>query len=291
MYEKEGILHEAALSDATSGDPISEACAQPLPESIGPVQDGNAEAKAPPPFEAPSGEDGGAALQEDAPSSASSESDFTSSNEAEAQIESNFTSSNAAQAKTESDVTSSNAAEDQAETAMGEGKTDPSSPDGADEEAMEAPALFADPLPSPDPDPGIPPAEDPTGRLDALRGELTRMEQRLQMQEKRFAALGRECEEFNALYPEIPLSSLPESVWEATRQGIPLAAAYALEERRRIRSEEKARESNLRNRQRSTGELRPAANDFFSPAEVRAMSTAEVRANYQSIMRSMQKWH
>lgn len=117
------------------------------------------------------------------------------------------------------------------------------------------------------------------------------MEQRLQMQEKRFAALGRECEEFNALYPEIPLSSLPESVWEATRQGIPLAAAYALEERRRIRSEEKARESNLRNRQRSTGELRPAANDFFSPAEVRAMSTAEVRANYQSIMRSMQKWH
>lgn len=277
MYEKEGILHEAALSDATAGDPISEACAQPLPESIGPVQDGNAEAKAPPPFEAPPDEDGGAALQEDAPSSAPSESDFTSSNEAEAQAESDFTSSNEAQA--------------QAETSMGEGKTDPSSPDGADEEAMEAPALFADPLPSPDPDPGIPPAEDPTGRLDALRGELTRMEQRLHMQEKRFAALGRECEEFNALYPEISLSSLPESVWEATRQGIPLAAAYALEERRRIRSEEKARESNLRNRQRSTGELHPAANDFFSPAEVRAMSTAEVRANYQSIMRSMQKWH
>lgn len=291
MYEKEGILHEAALSDATAGDPISEACAQPLPESIGPVQDGNAEAKAPPPFEAPPGEDGGAAPQEDAPSSASSASDFTGSNAAEAQAESNFTSSNEAQTKAESDFTAPNKAQAQAETAMGEGKTDPSSPDGADEEAMEAPALFADPLPSPDPDPGISPAEDPTGRLDALRGELTRMEQRLQMQEKRFAALGRECEEFNALYPEIPLSSLPESVWEATREGVPLAAAYALEERRRIRSEEKARESNLRNRQRSTGELRPAANDFFSPAEVRSMSTAEVRANYQSIMRSMQKWH
>ena len=117
------------------------------------------------------------------------------------------------------------------------------------------------------------------------------MEERLRLREARFSSLGRECEEFCTLYPEVPLSSLPDAVWQDVREGIPLAAAYALAERRRVRREASAKESNQQNRMRSTGELRPASTDFFSPSEVRAMSPSEVRANYQSILRSMQKWH
>ncbi|MBQ5893079.1 MAG: hypothetical protein IIW78_02375 [Clostridia bacterium] len=127
--------------------------------------------------------------------------------------------------------------------------------------------------------------------MDALRGELRRLEEQLRLRDARFSALGTECEEFCTLYPEIPLSSLPDAVWQDVQKGIPLAAAYALAERRRIRREASARESNQQNRLRSTGELRPASTDFFSPAEVRAMSPSEVRANYQSILKSMQKWY
>ena len=149
MYEKEGTLPQAAPSDAAASDPIPEACAQPLPESLGSLSDSNAEAEAPPPLEAPSAEIGRAVLQEDCSAPTEGEDPIASADETEAK----------------------------AQASMGEDKSDPAPTDEDDEEAVEAPALFADPLPHPDPDPGVPPAEDPTGRLDALRGELTRMEQ------------------------------------------------------------------------------------------------------------------
>lgn len=161
---------------------------------------------------------------------------------------------------------------------------------GDPEKAVEDPALFADPMPSPDPDPGAACAESEAERLDALRGELSRLEKQLSLQKARFSLLGAECEEFAALYPDVSLSSLPDAIWEEVSAGIPLAAAYALAERKRARTEERARESNRKNRMRSAGELRPTGIAFFSPAEVRAMSQKEVRANYQSIMASMQKW-
>lgn len=105
---------------------------------------------------------------------------------------------------------------------------------------------------------------------------------------ERFA---REGEEFRALYPETDLQNIPDSVWNDVRRGIPLAAAYALAERRHYCTELKANEYNLTNRMRSSGSLEPTEPEYFSPAEVRAMSQSEVRANYQKIMRSMQKWN
>ena len=47
---------------------------------------------------------------------------------------------------------------------------------------------------------------------------------------------------------------------------------------------------NAANLRRSSGSLVAADVDYFSPAEVRAMSQADVRKNYQKIMQSMQKW-
>ena len=103
--------------------------------------------------------------------------------------------------------------------------------------------------------------------------------------------MGAECEEFRALYPDSTLESIPDEVWGSVKKGIPLAAAYALAQRRAQRTEELARRRNLENSLRSPGAVKDSSSGCFTPDEVRAMSPAEVRKNYQSIMLSMQKWH
>ena len=74
------------------------------------------------------------------------------------------------------------------------------------------------------------------------------------------------------------------------KSGIPLAAAYALAERRRQMTALRAAESNQSNRARSSGGVKCTQNEFFTPEEVRTMSQGEVRANLSKIMRSMKKW-
>ncbi|MBQ8415891.1 MAG: hypothetical protein IJX13_03175, partial [Clostridia bacterium] len=87
------------------------------------------------------------------------------------------------------------------------------------------------------------------------------------------------------------LSAITDAIWKDVESGNSLAAAFALAERRRVVAEEKATLLNKANRERSAGAMRNAQNDYFSPDEVRAMSSTEVRKNYQKIMRSMQNWH
>ncbi len=64
-----------------------------------------------------------------------------------------------------------------------------------------------------------------------------------------------------------------------------------LEEHRNALFFKKASDSNADNRARSAGAVKSTETIEFSPAEVRAMSPTEVRANLSKIMRSMQKWH
>jgi hypothetical protein len=80
-------------------------------------------------------------------------------------------------------------------------------------------------------------------------------------------------------------------VQEAVASGTPLAAAYALSERRHQLEQAQAAQINHTNRMRSSGALRSTENLEFSPAEVRAMTPEEVRENLPKIMRSMQKWN
>ncbi len=153
------------------------------------------------------------------------------------------------------------------------------------------PAVSADPVQDPDPvasEPAQPSEED---RLEQLRGELNRLRSELAARDEMLTRIGTECEEFRQLYPERTLSDLSDSVWEDVRRGVPIAAAFALSERRRQLTEQKAMESNLANGRRSAGSVNGTENEYFSPAEVRAMSQTQVRENYQKIMRSMQKWH
>lgn len=142
----------------------------------------------------------------------------------------------------------------------------------------------------PDPDPISDPAEAQAGRLDQLRGELIRLQEALAQREAHLARIEKEYEEFRALFPDVALSALTDAIWKDVENGNSLAAAFALAERRRVVTEEKAALSNKENRERSAGAMKNAQNEYFSPDEVRAMSSGEVRKNYQKIMRSMQSW-
>lgn len=139
------------------------------------------------------------------------------------------------------------------------------------------------------PDPGAVP--DDRTQLSELREELTRLREELSRKEAVSLRLGRECAEFRDLYPEVPLSEVPDAVWDAVRDGVPLPAAYALAERRRARREAAAAEANRRNGERSSGEVTQRTPGYFSRNEVLRMSRAEVRENYSNILLSMQKWN
>ena len=139
-----------------------------------------------------------------------------------------------------------------------------------------------------------PDSQTQESELEHLRSELKHLREELALrdsranQEKRAT---REYDEFCSLYPDVPVSTLSPAVWQDVEKGTPLAAAYALAEKRKAVSLRKAMESNTNNRTRSAGAVSNAESIEFSPAEVRAMSSQEVRANLSKIMRSMQKWH
>ena len=130
--------------------------------------------------------------------------------------------------------------------------------------------------------------------LDELRGELTQLRQALDESHARLAQMEqieRQYTEFCTLYPNTPISSLSQEVWQGVEAGNSLAASFALTEHRKALSLQKAADSNANNRARSVGAASNAESVEFSPAEVRAMTSQEVRANLSKIMRSMQKWH
>ena len=138
---------------------------------------------------------------------------------------------------------------------------------------------------------------DPTpqkSELDELRSELMQLRKELDDSYARLAQMAQvehQYVEFCNLYPDTPINSLSAEVWQGVEDGNSLAAAFALAEHRRSLSLKKASNSNADNRARSAGAVNNTENIEFSPAEVRAMSSLEVRANLPKIMRSMQKWH
>lgn len=102
----------------------------------------------------------------------------------------------------------------------------------------------------------------------------------------------KEYKEFSELFPEATIDSLPDSVTNDVRAGVPLAAAYALYRYRREANEAKAVAANEKNKERSFAvKSNDAADSYFSPTEVREMSASEVQANYSKIIDSMSHWH
>ncbi|NLW74001.1 MAG: hypothetical protein GX057_03775 [Clostridiales bacterium] len=127
--------------------------------------------------------------------------------------------------------------------------------------------------------------------LAELRAEVGRLREQLAAQQEALLRMSREAAEFAGLFPDEKLGSLPDEVWEEVRRGIPLAAAYSYHKVRREREAAIAAEINLKNRQNSAGPVDGRSrSDYFSPAEVRRMSAAEVQENYGKIIDSMKHW-
>jgi len=162
---------------------------------------------------------------------------------------------------------------------------------GSASDSVSASQISDDPVS--DPDPLLPedPESDQTESVEHLRNELNRLREEIHAREDFYSRIGRDYEEFRTLYPNVSVSDLPDSVWHDVRCGIPIAAAYALAEQRGRRLAEQAAAVNLENSARSSGALQATEPEFFSPAEVRAMSRDEVRHNYQKILRSMKTWN
>ena len=133
---------------------------------------------------------------------------------------------------------------------------------------------------------------DNANELEQLRTEVKALKAQLEGERAMYGRMSRECAEFSELYPDVSLSSLPDDIWDSVKKGVPIAAAYALSERKSFLARTKAETVNSANSRLSSGSVDSSSGEeYFSPAEVRAMSSSEVRANYSTIIRSMSKWH
>lgn len=126
--------------------------------------------------------------------------------------------------------------------------------------------------------------------LDELRSELKLLREAVASHAAQLSRTEREYGEFASLYPDTTLSDVPDSVWLDVEKGIPLAAAYALEERRRILLRAKAEESNRLNLLRSAGGCHGTPPEYFTPDEVRGMSQTDIRKHFSTILESMKSW-
>jgi seryl-tRNA synthetase len=123
--------------------------------------------------------------------------------------------------------------------------------------------------------------------ISTLKEQIAKLEALKQTEARILAEIGH----FVALFPDVPVEELPDEVWESVRAGAPLAASYALYERKRAAKAKRVAAINQKNASRSPGAAgTDTASEYFTPDEVRRMSRAEVHANYSKIKESMKKW-
>ena len=139
-------------------------------------------------------------------------------------------------------------------------------------------------------------AEEPVEATDTvdetvdLNAELDTLRRRLEVAERTAREISAGWREFTELYPDADISSLPDSFNADIERGIPPAAAYALELRRREVRRAKIEAADKRSREMSAGKISTTDDSLFSPDEVRAMPPSEVRKNMEKIRRSMKSW-
>ena len=139
--------------------------------------------------------------------------------------------------------------------------------------------------------------EDPTSsdELIALREKVEELSAQLREREEIDAANARmkeELEKFYEYFPSVDPKSVPDEVWEKVKRGASLAATYSLFERKREREAQRSVSHNERMRRMSTGALEATDSDgYYSPDEVRRMTPAQVRKNYDDIVESMRHWN
>lgn len=134
--------------------------------------------------------------------------------------------------------------------------------------------------------------EEKSPSAEELLEELRVLREELAEKKRAFEKMSRDIGEFETLFPEKNVNEIPDSVWESVKTGIPLAAAYALYERKNAIRIDAAKVTNLANSARTTGPIgKDVTENYYTPDEVRAMSRAEVKRNYSKILESMKKWN
>ena len=124
--------------------------------------------------------------------------------------------------------------------------------------------------------------------ISTLKEQIAKLEALKQTEARILAEIG----DFVALFPDVPVEELPDEVWESVRAGAPLAASYALYERKKAAKAKRVAAINQKNASRSPGAAgTDTASEYFTPDEVRRMSRAEVHANFTKIRKSMEKWN
>lgn len=132
----------------------------------------------------------------------------------------------------------------------------------------------------------------PIESVESLREEIATLKRLIAEREKERERMMEQLGEFSEVYPEMTLESIPTEVWNSVRGGVPLAAAYALYEKKTSVHAEFAKEVNSRNAERSSGSVgRESDCLYYSPDEVRLMSPKEVKEKYNIIIESMKKWN
>ena len=121
--------------------------------------------------------------------------------------------------------------------------------------------------------------------------ELREENARFRAEAAKLKRLESESEELKLLFPDADTEALPDEVKENWENGMLLAAAYALWDKRRLLAEANADTANRINAEASPG---PIENDgsgdgSFTIEDIRRMPRSEVRNYLDRIYRSLEK--
>ena len=130
-----------------------------------------------------------------------------------------------------------------------------------------------------------------SNETEALKNEISELRKKIEAKEKEQEKILRELGDFERLFPETSVKSVPEEVWQKVEGGVPLCAAYALYEREKKLAQNHANEINTRNSSLAAGKAgKGDSEEYFSPEEVKRMSQKEVHWNFSKIKNSMKYW-
>lgn len=136
---------------------------------------------------------------------------------------------------------------------------------------------------------------DEASELFTLRAEVERLKAELlakQQEERATSRINSELSEFEEYFPEVTLDEIPDEVWDKVRGGASLSATYSLFKRKRELERIRISELNEKNRKMSAGSLVGGDGEtYYSPAEVKRMTPAQVKKNYDRILESMRHWN
>ncbi len=135
------------------------------------------------------------------------------------------------------------------------------------------------------------PIEEEISELDALRARNAELEKALEERKSISERLEGEISEFSDMFPDVPLSEIPDEIWSEVKRGLPLSASYARHERKRTLSRMKAEEANKDAIEKSSGSVSGKTDHYFTADQVRKMTASEVKKNYSHIINSMKHWN